>query len=146
MKASIKLYCVLGQFVLCGCKYPEERNEKFKCTKHFNISSIYIYMCVCVCTFYKQIKNKESVYSFRVVILLEVNLVSGDRLPRLSTTCRSKFIAWCLRRLIEGIPTGSRIFAPTANEYRFERSPHHKTAWQGGMSDKSNFTPHLGQG
>ena len=44
--------------------------------------------------------------------------------PRSLPACRTKFIAWCLRRPKRKMPTGSRILAPAVHETWFMRSPH----------------------
>ena len=57
--------------------------------------------------------------------------------------CRTKFIAWCLRRPKKRMPTGSRVFAPAAHVSRFVLAPNIKRPyvifWRGGMSDKSEL-------
>ena len=52
-------------------------------------------------------------------------LASGTVPPKSMPACRTKYIAWCLRRPIRRMPIESSIFAPTADESRFMHGPHH---------------------
>ena len=51
---------------------------------------------------------------------------SGGSLPRLLPTCRTKFIAWCLKCPKREIQQSQIIYAPVIHEFRFVRCPHIK--------------------
>ena len=83
-------------------------------------------------------------HSYRVVVFANYDvLASRGHSPRSLPTCRTKFIAWCLRRHLRGMPTASRMFLSTTHEFRFEHNSHHKAVLchilTRGMSDKSQF-------
>ena len=69
-------------------------------------------------------------HSFRAVVCilrhLDLKGLSSQVFARFGWT---KFIAWCLRRPIRGVPTGLRIFLPAARESRLVSGPHHKKAF-----------------
>ena len=58
---------------------------------------------------------------------IDTRFVSGGRSTRFYQICSTKFIAWCQRRLIRGMPTRPRIFASAQQGFSPVRGSHYKT-------------------